>query len=194
MTSAPTLQTERLILRSFVPGDAEMLWQIVTRDPAVMAPLFETPTTEAGERAIADRYINSYTAPWSAEGYGGWAVCASGDDIAVPGTLLGFCGFERPDLAGEGAEFGYGYGQDWWGRGIGLEAATVAIRWYFAEAGHDRVHACIAPDNHGSRKILEKIGLVQTREEDLWQSVEKGYGLLPVLTSDRDTWLRTRKG
>ena len=59
-------------------------------------------------RAVAAQYMGVYSTPWAAENFGGWAVCAKSDDFAAAGTMLGFCGFETPQIENEGAELGYG--------------------------------------------------------------------------------------
>ena len=110
--------------------------------------------------------------PWAGAGYGGWAVCSRTSKLAAPGALLGLCGFEFGQLDGE--------------------AAAVCVDWYFREGGHDRFFACFVPSNTRSKLILEKIGLVHSRHEDLWNSVEIGLGLLPVYTLDRETYLNSR--
>ena len=185
----PTLLTERLILRPFVPGDVDELWRTIMRDAKVMATLSVQPTTLAEEQACAAQYIDCYSEPWATTGYGGWAVRARGDDLAPAGSLLGFCGFERAQIEGEGAELGYGYGQEYWGKGLGLEAAAAATNWYFREGRHDRFYACYDPGNEGSKKILEAIGMTYRRDVDLWDSVKRGHGKLPLLTINRDEWL-----
>jgi RimJ/RimL family protein N-acetyltransferase len=186
---APVLQTERLTLRPFVPEDAEELWSVVMRDATVMHTLSVQPETEAEERAAAVRYIDSYATPWAPEGYGGWAVCARDDNLGTSGEMLGFCGFEVGQIDGEGAELGYGYGRSTWGRGVGMEAALRATAWYFEDGQFDRFYACYHPGNEGSRKILEAVGLVYSRDLDLWDSVANGLGKLPVLTQERSAWL-----
>ena len=192
--TAPTLHTERLTLRPFVSEDADELWRTVMRDPDVMMTLSVQPTSLAEEKAAAAQYIECYSAPWVPEGYGGWAVCARTDALAEPGAMLGFCGFERAQIDGEGAELGYGYGKDYWGKGLGLEAASRAADWYFREGGHDRFYACFDPGNDGSRKILETIGLVYSRDVDLWDSVARGLGKLPLLTINREIYLNQYAG
>ena len=189
----PTLSTGRLILRPFVPEDVDDLWRTIMHDPEVMATLSLQPQTLAEEQACAAQYIDCYSEPCAQKGYGGWAVTARTDDLAPTGTLLGFCGFERGQIEGEGAEIGYGYGQAYWGKGLGLEAASHATAWYFGAGGHDRFYACYDPGNEGSKRILETIGLTYSRHLDLWGSVARGLGKLPVLTINREDWARKQE-
>jgi [ribosomal protein S5]-alanine N-acetyltransferase len=189
---APVLTTERLTLRPFQPDDVEALVREITSDAETMTMLFEDLKTEAEQYACAQRYMNSYTLPWKAEGYGGWAVCDRVGALATPGALLGFCGFEVGELTGAGGEFGYGYSRQCHRKGIGMEAASRALEWYFAEGRFEQLYACIRPQNTGSQKILERLGLVHTRDEDLWHSVAKGIGKLLVFTQDRETWMHNK--
>ena len=54
----------------------------------------------------------------------------------------------------------YALEQRHWGRGFASEAAARALGHGFEALGLDRVVAVARPDNHGSRAVMEKIGLV----------------------------------
>ena len=185
---APLLTTDRLVLRSFQDGDIDHLVREIMDDARSMAMFFEDPRTDDEKTACAQRFVESYSTPWAQHGFGGWAVCSRGGDLGAADTFLGFCGFEVGELRDAGAELGYGYGRSCHRKGIGPEAAKAAIDWYFSQTGFDKTYACIHPDNDGSRKVLERSGLIYSRDEDLWGSVEKGVGKLPVFTLDKTRW------
>lgn len=189
---APILETKRLVLRPFVDEDAEGFVREISGDPEVMKTLPEDPRTKDEQLACALHYIEIYISPWPRFGYGGWAVCSRTTEISSPGALLGFCGFERPQIDNEGPELGFGIGRSHWRKGIATEAVRAAIDWFFTSGRHSRCHAAIAPWNKASGRILEKIGLKYSRDEDLYDSVKKGIGLLPFYTLDSESYLKAR--
>ncbi|WP_027480935.1 GNAT family N-acetyltransferase [Deinococcus pimensis] len=74
-------------------------------------------------------------------------------------TAVGQMGFKgRPDARGD-AEFGYGLGPTWWGRGYATEMARALVTWGLAQPGVRRVTAETLPDNAASIRVLEKAGL-----------------------------------
>lgn len=185
----PTLETDRLVLRPFVDADAGPLARDIFGDPDVTANLPEDPKSEADQLDYAWKTIKTYNDPWEASGWGGWAIVSRLGSVAPEGMLLGFCGFEAPQIDDEGPELGYAIARPWWGKGLVSEAAARAVDWLFAEGGHDACHACHAPWNAISGRILRKAGLIYRHEIDLWNSVARGIGLVPFYSLHRDEYL-----
>ena len=188
---APTLKTERLILRRFRDDDFESIVRTITSDPEVMEHLPGDPQTAEEERSCARWYIEMHTTPWQVHGFGGWAVCSRTSDLAPEGTLLGIFGFIIGELKEKGPEIGYGYGKAYWGKGIATEAAKAGLDWFFLKGGHEHCYACTGRSHDSSKHDLQKIGLTHTSDEDLWGSVSQGFGLVPVFTSDRQTYFQS---
>ena len=67
------------------------------------------------------------------------------------------------------AELGFGIRRDLWGRGFGSEAARLLVGFGFRSLGLHRVAAGHHPDNVGSRRVLERLGM--TREGHLRQNL-----------------------
>jgi hypothetical protein len=44
----------------------------------------------------------------------------------------------------------------------------------------------------GSKRILEKLGMIHADDKDLWDSVKKGIGLLPVYVLSNERYLAVR--
>jgi RimJ/RimL family protein N-acetyltransferase len=57
------------------------------------------------------------------------------------------------------AELGYRLGPDFWGQGYAAEAAQALVGFGFATLGLHRIYALCHPDNTGSRRVMEKIGM-----------------------------------
>ena len=188
---APTFRTERLVIRPLSNTDVDEFVSELASDPDIMANLSEDCPTPAEQKRCATDYVEGYSSLWQTHHYGGWAVCARIREIAKPGRLLGYLGFGPGDLIDAGAELSYAYGRSYWGKGVGTEAARACMKWYFVTAGYDRCYVCHHSWNDSSKKIIEKLGFVYSRDEDLWGSVEKGDGLLPTYLLDKATYLKT---
>jgi ribosomal-protein-alanine N-acetyltransferase len=85
-----------------------------------------------------------------------WAIC-----WREGGQFLGTCGFWRLLKQHFRAEIGYELGPESWGQGVMTEAVAAALAFGFGPMGLHSVEAQIAPQNTGSRRVLEKLGFVQ---------------------------------
>jgi RimJ/RimL family protein N-acetyltransferase len=50
-----------------------------------------------------------------------------------------------------------------WGQGLASEGASALVNWGFRSAGYDKIVACTLAVNHGSRRVLDKIGMHHAR-------------------------------
>lgn len=187
---APTIETQRLTLRPFRAADVDAMVREILGNANVTATLPEAPATPEEQRQCAKTdYIDGYSGLWDTHGYGGWAVCSRSGEIAPEGTLIGFCGFSPGHLEGEGAELAYGYGEAYWGKGVGKEAATAALDWLFQQSGQDRANACHYQGNDISKRILEGLGMTFIGDYDVWDSVAAGRGLMATYAVSREDYL-----
>jgi ribosomal-protein-alanine N-acetyltransferase len=62
------------------------------------------------------------------------------------------------------AQVGYWVGEDWAGLGVTPTALAMAVDHCFFVVGLHRVEASIRPENHASRRVVEKLGF---REEGI---------------------------
>jgi ribosomal-protein-alanine N-acetyltransferase len=142
------VETPRLRLRPFTPDDGDNLFRLYS-DAEVMRYVGKGART----RAEADAALNSTLAHWNQHGFGIWAVEGRCD-----GHFLGRCGLryfqDTPDV-----ELSYTFGKETWGKGMGTEAAGASIRFGFVDLGLERILAIAIPDNVGSWRVMEKIGM-----------------------------------
>jgi len=144
--NTPYLETERLILRRFVPEDAEALFEILRNEEVnTFLPWFPAKTVEDACQWMKERYLDSYSDPW---GYN-YAVC-----LKETGELIGYAGASYS----EKAEFGYGYRKDCWRKGYGTEAGK-AILERMRDAGFPFVIATHDRENPGSGGVMRKCGM-----------------------------------
>lgn len=142
------METPRLVLRPFAPGDAEVVHAIYS-DPLVMRYVATGPMTDL---AVTRRLLEDYTAHQERHGFSFWAVIERSS-----GTLIGDCGLYRTP-AGE-VELGYTLGASWWHRGYATEAAGRWLSVAFGELGLAEVLALAEPANLGSLHVLDKLGM-----------------------------------
>lgn len=152
MTTAPVIETARLVLRPHRAADypaCRILWS----DPAVVRHIGGTPQDA---QAVWFRILR-YAGMWSLLGYGMWLVEERGS-----GAFLGEAGLlsaERglPQLEGV-PEAGWVLGPAAWGRGIATEAMAAILDWADAHLDSPSVRCIIEADNAGSVKVAAKLG------------------------------------
>lgn len=144
------LTTARLRLRAFVPGDEEAVHRYAG-DPAVCRFVTWGPNSpEDTRRFVADVVASA--------GQGGereawtWAVVLDGELVGTVGLTVQSRGNARGEL-------GYVLRRDRWGSGLTTEAAAAVLEFAFGPAGLARVEATCRPENSGSRRVLEEIGM-----------------------------------
>lgn len=158
-SSAPTIETERLILRSFRREDLDD-FAATMAEPEVVRHLAIEPLS----REDSLRRIFLAAGQWPIIGMGMWAV-----ELKADGRMVGHLGFfdmERdmePSFLGL-PEMGWIFDPSVHGQGIALEACKAALEWAEGELGPIEFPAIISTDNVPSMRLAEKLGFV--REPD----------------------------
>ncbi|WP_019711533.1 GNAT family N-acetyltransferase [Streptomyces xinghaiensis] len=152
------LETERLVLRRFVAGDEEHLVAL-DADPEVMRFL-------TGGAPTPPHVIREETLPrllrLDAE-YGGRLGYWAAEEKAAGRRFAGWFELRPTDGGGRECELGYRLRRDAWGRGYATEGARALVRKAFTELGVERLFAETMAVNRGSRRVMEKAGLVYVR-------------------------------
>ncbi|GLY94193.1 GNAT family acetyltransferase [Actinoplanes sp. NBRC 103695] len=148
------LETERLRLREFEAGDVAALVDLDS-DPEVMFHLNGGRAT--GEREIEDDVL-PYMLSWYSRpgGFGYWAV-----EERATGAFVGWFHLRpgRRRAASDGAEIGYRFRRDVWGKGYATEGTRALIAKAFTDLGVKRVFAETMAVHTASRRVMEKAGL-----------------------------------
>lgn len=148
------LETERLLLREFVPDDADAL-AVVLSDPETMR-YYPAVLDRDGVAAWIERNRRRYTDA----GHGLWAMV-----LKSSGEVIGDCGLTRQTVEEvDEIEIGYHVRRDLWGRGYAPEAARACRDYGFERLGAERLISLIRPENVPSRRVAEKIGLTLWKE------------------------------
>ena len=74
--------------------------------------------------------------------------------------LIGCCGFHVDELP-ETLEMGYHFLPQFWGHGYATEAASACLTYAFEQWGAKRIVAYVHPENHASRRLLERLHFVE---------------------------------
>jgi len=171
----PTIESERLILRPFVPDDAAEVQRL------------------AGNRAIADTTLNiphpyrdGMAEKWIS-GHQDYFLLGHGVTFAVTGkqegSLIGAISLMGMTVKHQ-AELGYWLGKPYWNMGFCTEAGKAMLKFAFSELGLVRVHASYLSRNPASGRVMEKLGMKHegTRRQHVrkWDKLEdiELYGIL----------------
>lgn len=146
---ATILETSRLILREFVPHDADALARVIC-DHETMR-FYPTPF----ERSDADEWIARNRRRYAENGYGLWAM-----ELKATGEMIGDCGLTVQEVDGEGLlEIGYHVRRDLWRQGLATEAARACRDYAFTPLEASFVISLIRPENVASCRVAERNGM-----------------------------------
>jgi RimJ/RimL family protein N-acetyltransferase len=157
------LETERLVLRNWAPGDLQRFAE-VTNTPAVMRWLGGVADQD-GMLALEQRVLTCH----ARYGHCFWLVERRNDGGYLAGEVLGFCGLKRADAPGStiagAVEIGWRLREDAWGKGYAKEAALASLRAAFMRFAAREVFAITVDGNADSRGLMTRLGM--RRREDL---------------------------
>jgi RimJ/RimL family protein N-acetyltransferase len=145
------LETERLILRHLSPEqDAEFMLELLN-EPAFIKNIADrgVRTTEESRQYLASGPVASY----EQNGFGMYAV-----ELKESGVPVGVCGLVKREGLDD-VDIGYAFLERHWGKGYAYESASAVLDYGRDVLGLERIVAITAPDNRGSIRVLEKIGL-----------------------------------
>ncbi len=158
MASGPTLETERLLLRTWKTKD-RVPFAVINSDPDVMEH-FPAPMT-AEE---SDQFARRIDRHFAQHGFGLWAV-----EIKWARRFIGFCGLAVPTFETHftpTVEIGWRLAKDSWGTGYATEAAAAVLEFGFEEAGIDPILSWALPANDRSTRVMERIGMKRAPDLD----------------------------
>ena len=159
--NTPKLETSRLILRRFAPGDEDALFALMSdREVNTFLPWFPLVEREEAERLLG-AYLEFYQKPW---GYR-YAVCPKGQKQPIGYVHLG---------EGEPYDLGYAIAREHWGNGMITEACQAVVGHLrqrglvpYLTATHDR-------ENPASGRVMQKLGMAYCYSyQEQWQP--KGF-------------------
>ena len=147
---------QRAVLRRLMPGDRDAFVEM-NRDPGVRKyfPGLLTPEESLGEMAIIQQH-------WDTHGFGPWALDVRGDFAGILGLK-----WVAPDMPfAPAVELLYRLIPRFWGQGLATEGSIAALNFGFCERHLDTVVAIAVEANTGSRRVMEKVGMVYDSDFD----------------------------
>jgi [ribosomal protein S5]-alanine N-acetyltransferase len=150
MPSIPSIETERLLLRPLSEGDAEFIFELVN-DPSFIQNIGDRNVRTLDD---AKRYITSGpVASYVKNGFGLYRV-----ELKETGEPIGMCGLIRRNTLND-VDLGYAYLPRYWSKGYAIEAALAMKQYARETVGLKRLVAVVDPQNSGSIRLLEKLGM-----------------------------------
>ncbi len=161
-----------MTLREFNEADYNAVFQFnsspeihkYTGDPCLSNP-------QQAKEIITNTWLPDY----KKYGYGRWAAVYKPEN-----KIIGFAGLKYlPEL--DETDIGFRFLPEYWGKGIASEVAAALIKYGFETLGLEKIIGIAMPENGGSCKVLEKVGLdlykTDTYQEDgknyHWYSIKK---------------------
>jgi ribosomal-protein-alanine N-acetyltransferase len=145
------LETDRLSMRWLTERDLDEL-AALRADSDIMRYIGEQTREKVSQR------LQVYIASYEKFGFGSCGVSLKGQR-----RLIGWCGLGALEDTGE-IEVGYGFEKPYWGQGLATEAAGAWLRYGFEHAGLKRIVAIAMPENIGSWRVMEKLGMKYERD------------------------------
>ena len=152
------LETERLVLRTFQEDDADTMISI-NQDKKVMQFF---PSAPDEEETIA--FIDKVIVHQEQYGFSLYAV-----EIKKTGEMIGFVGLFTATFKAHftpATEIGWRLSSKYWNQGYATEAAKAVLDYAFNERKLDEVVSFTSMLNKPSIRIMQKIGLHTSSEDD----------------------------
>ncbi len=145
--------TDRLHVRNFQASDCEALHEMIVQyEASELAPYDQQWPTSAEE-------IKGITA-WFASGDNFLAVC-----LKDTGQFIGFVVLNPEEKEGSREySIGYVFNSQWHGHGYATEACRAVLERAFGQLQAARVVTATAAVNHGSCRLLERLGFQKIGE------------------------------
>jgi ribosomal-protein-alanine N-acetyltransferase len=168
-------QSSRITLREFHWEDLSNLTLLLT-DPEVMRFSVTGPLSEAQVPAFIERCQQKYRE----RGYWLWAAM-----LRAEKTFIGYSGLLDQNIDGKAEiEVAYRLLPNYWGQGLGTEAAALARDYAFSRLRFDRIISLIEAANVASIRVAEKNGLRYEKDTIYYHLHVRVYAL------GREEWLR----
>lgn len=145
------LETQRLVLRHLLPGDLDSLYALYG-DPEVRRYFPEGTLTYAETKEELEWFLDGH--PVHPE-LGLWATIHRATD-----QFIGRCGLLPWTIDGrDEVEVAYMIRREYWGQGLGTEAARAIAQYGFEKLGLSRLICLIDQDNQASKRVASNIGM-----------------------------------
>lgn len=145
--SFPTIKTNRLLLRAFVPEDITNVYYGLSHPQVI--PFYGV----SFDSLEATREQMEWFADLEKTGKGiWWAICSADNQ-----TFFGAGGFNDLNREHRKAEVGLWLLPEYWGQGIMQEAMPLMLDHAFEELDLHRIEGFVESENHNCKRALAKL-------------------------------------
>jgi RimJ/RimL family protein N-acetyltransferase len=181
------IQTARLILRPFGPGDLDDLYAYQSR-PDVARYLH----WDARDRAQAREALEQQCREIALDQDGDWLTYAV--VWGEPGRVIGEVGLKWLSREHRQGEIGFVFNPDYQGRGLATEAAEVMLRLGFDDLNLHRIIGSCTAQNAASARLMERLGMRQEAHFIHDEIIKGGWAEELVYAILDDEWRARRLG
>lgn len=186
MPDAPSLKTDRLLLRKFQLSDAPDMQRLAGAKDVAAGTFLPHPY----ENGMAEQWIADQERTHEEGSTVSFAITLVGD-----ATFIGTIGLDIVQIHRH-ARLGYWLGVPYWNQGYGTEAVSAVLRYGFLQLNLHRIYSPHFQGNAASERVLQKVGMTyegRMREHyvrfDRFVDLEL-YGMLRREFTDRGTELQ----
>ncbi|MBK8020194.1 MAG: GNAT family N-acetyltransferase [Chloroflexi bacterium] len=148
------IKTERLTLVACPPQVAEASGAGKRQIESILGVHIDPTWLEEDARGLLSYYAYQLREDATVVGWGIWLIIVDAQRL-----VIGSAGYKgKPDKRGS-IEIGYGISPEFRRQGYTFEAVRGLIEWAFGQPNVVCVTAECLPDNNGSKRILEKVGM-----------------------------------
>ena len=151
------LETERLVLRKFVPSDYIKAYENYCTDENVTRYMTWYPHKDLNE---TKELVNGWVSKYNDNKFYHWVITLKDVDEAI-----GSISVVEIDEAKEEAEIGYCIGYTYWNKGLVTEATKKVIEYLFEEAEVKSIIAKHDSRNEGSGRVMQKCNMMYYGEQ-----------------------------
>lgn len=150
--SQPTLTTERLILRKYKESDIKDLYAYASDPDVAKTVTWDVHQTVEDSEAFF-KLIQTLTSSAGGKIFYIFAI-----ELKESKKVIGTIDFKQPNMFC--GQFDYALSSLYWNKGIVTEAALAVKDWAVKNVPQlVRLQSMCLPENTGSRRVMEKIGL-----------------------------------
>lgn len=148
--SVNVVETDRLVLRRLSTDDAEFVLELLNEAS------FLRFIGDKGVRTLDD--ARDYILKGPVDSYERFGFGLYLTLLKESGVPIGICGLLKRESLKD-VDVGFAFLPQFWSRGYAFESASAVMAYGRSALGLNRIVAVTNPDNHGSIRVLEKLGL-----------------------------------
>ncbi len=146
----PEIRTERLVLRALRFSDAAAIFAYAQDAEVAQHTLWDPHQTIRDSHAFLEFASDQFRAG---------RMLVWGITLKPVDRVIGTVGLANIASQHQRAELGFALARDCWNQGITTEAAKAVVDFGFAKLNLNRIEAFCKPENLGSARVLEKVGM-----------------------------------